>query len=89
VRGEIEQIFQAEVWPMPISDSPTQADFLPLEIAWPKRPETLSSFVVWRKRGIVEPRVGLERELSWTYLNVKHRIETYRQMPLIILGEQA
>lgn len=31
---------------MPISVSPTQADFLAAEMACPIRPETLSSFVV-------------------------------------------
>jgi len=34
---------------MPISVSPTQADFLAAEMAWPMSPETLSSLVVWRK----------------------------------------
>ena len=38
--------FQADVCPMPISVSPTQADFLPVDIACPMSPETFSSFVV-------------------------------------------
>lgn len=46
-------IFHAEVWPMPISVSPTQADFLPAEMAWPIKPDTLSSFVVCDQGGKV------------------------------------
>ena len=46
VRGLKVQIFHAEVWPIPISVSPTQADFLPAEMACPINPDTFNSFVV-------------------------------------------
>lgn len=40
-------MFHADVWPIPISVSPTQADFLLADVACPINPETLSSFVVY------------------------------------------
>ena len=39
-------MFHADVWPSPISVSPTHADFLLADVACPISPETLSSFVV-------------------------------------------
>lgn len=77
--------FQAEVWPIPISVSPTHADFLPAEMAWPIRPDTFSSFVVYddyfkrRKRS---------RRID-TNLDIECCIEAHLQMTLIILIEQA
>jgi hypothetical protein len=46
VLGVMELIRQADVCPIPISVSPTHADFFPAEIACPIRPETFSSLVV-------------------------------------------
>ena len=42
-------MFHADVWPIPISVSPTQADFLLADVACPISPETLSSFVVYNR----------------------------------------
>jgi hypothetical protein len=78
--------FQADVCPMPISVSPTHADFLPVDIACPMSPETFSSFVVC----IVALRY---QRVNFDYchpdLNIKGGIESHRQVALIILIEHA
>jgi len=52
-------MFHVDVWPIPISVSPTQADFLLADVACPINPETLSSFVVYnRVRGNNWERTG-------------------------------
>lgn len=76
-------IFQADVCPMPISVSPTHADFFPAEIAWPMRPDTLSSFVVYRKVNQVTSRpLG-------TYLNIERRVEAHLQLASLVLGKDS
>jgi hypothetical protein len=54
-------IFHADVWPSPISVSPTQADFLLADVACPINPETLSSFVVYDTVRNVFPALRGER----------------------------
>lgn len=58
---------------MPISVSPTQADFLPADMACPMRPETLSSLVVY---GGIEI-TGHYKQSEEKYLDVKGGIEAH------------
>jgi hypothetical protein len=78
--------FHADVCPMPISVSPTHADFLPVDIACPMSPETFSSFVVCKA-------VSIYQNASLDYfhpdLNIKGGVESHRQVALIIFIEHA
>jgi len=76
--------FQADVCPMPISVSPTHADFLPVDIACPMSPETFSSFVVC-KVALVYQNVSLD--YFHPDLNIKGGVESHRQVALIIFIE--
>lgn len=78
--------FQADVCPMPISVSPTHADFFPVDIACPMSPETFSSFVVC-KAVLVYRNVSLD--YFHAYLNIEGGVESHRQVTLIIFIEHA
>jgi len=78
--------FQADVCPMPISVSPTHADFLPVDIACPMSPETFSSFVVC-KVALVYQNASLDHFNP--DLNIKGGVESHRQVALIIFIEFA
>ena len=78
-------IFHADVWPMPISVSPTQADFLLADVACPINPETLSSFVVYdtvRNESRVLRGGGAE-----SYLNIKRCVKTHLKVSLFVFCE--
>ena len=76
--------FQADVCPIPISVSPTHADFLPVDIACPMSPETFSSFVVCKVALVYQ------NGFAWfTDLNIKSGVESHRQVALIIFIEHA
>jgi hypothetical protein len=77
--------FQAEVCPIPISVSPTHADFFPVEIACPISPETFSSFVVYIKK-LVDERVVAK---FYPNLNVKCGVKSHSQIALIVFIEYA
>jgi hypothetical protein len=76
--------FQADVCPMPISVSPTHADFLPVDIACPMSPETFSSFVVC-KVALVYQNAPLD--YFHPDLDIKGGVESHRQIALIIFIE--
>jgi hypothetical protein len=78
--------FQADVCPMPISVSPTHADFFPVDIACPMSPETFSSFVVC-KVALVYQNGSLD--YFHPDLNIEGRVESHRQVALIIFIELA
>jgi hypothetical protein len=76
--------FQADVCPMPISVSPTHADFLPVDIACPMSPETFSSFVVCQAVLVYQ-----NGSLDYFHadLNIESGVESHRQVALIIFIE--
>jgi hypothetical protein len=78
--------FQADVCPMPISVSPTHADFLPVDIACPMSPETFSSFVVCEVALVYQ---NMSLDYFYPNLNVKGGVESHRQVALIIFIEHA
>jgi len=77
-------IFHADVWPIPISVSPTQADFLLADVACPISPETLSSFVVYNTVRTISGDPGGSSE---PYLNVKRCVETHLKVSLFVFCE--
>jgi hypothetical protein len=78
--------FQADVCPMPISVSPTHADFLPVDIACPMSPETFSSFVVCK---VVLVYQNTPLDYFYPDLDIKGSVEPHRQVALIIFIELA
>jgi len=77
-------MFHADVWPIPISVSPTQADFLLADVACPIKPETLSSFVVYDR---IRDNFREGEGGGQLYLNVKRRVETHLEVSLLVFGE--
>ena len=75
-------IFQADVCPIPISVSPTQADFLFAEMACPIRPEILSSLVVYSYSVLVNFIRVFHTALA--YLDIERGIETHRQVTCVV-----
>jgi hypothetical protein len=82
---------------MPISVSPTQADFLLAEMTWPMTPEILSSFVVWKGRvrdgqGVSRPLAktlhGQARQASSAHQDIKRCVETHLEPTLGILSKR-
>jgi hypothetical protein len=71
---------------MPISVSPTHADFLPVDIACPMSPETFSSFVVCIA-ALKYQRVNFD--YCHPDLNIKGGVESHCQVALIIFIEHA
>jgi len=82
--GVMTLMFHADVWPIPISVSPTQADFLLADVECPINPETLSSFVVCntvRNDFWVLPGAG------GPYLNVKRCVKAHLKVSLFVFCE--